>query len=169
MGAFAGEASFVLPRRAPSLFIPSRHPLTSALWGLALLASTPAYALCVTAPEANLRGGPGTHFEKSWEVFKFMPLASLGKKGKWFRVKDVDGDTHWIHRTLVSTTLDCAVVKAKAANVRSGPGTRYRLTPLGTVQKYYSFKVLSSTKKWVKVEDEVANRGWIAKTLLWIR
>ena len=36
-----------------------------------------ADALCVNVPEANLRSGPGTKYEKTWEVFKYMPFKKL--------------------------------------------------------------------------------------------
>jgi len=35
------------------------------------------------------------------------------------------------------------------------------------VDKYYSFKIIESKDEWVKVQDEVFNEGWVAKSLLW--
>jgi uncharacterized protein YgiM (DUF1202 family) len=49
-----------------------------------------ALALCVNVPEANLRKGPGTQHEKTWEVFKYMPFKRLSTKGEWYKVQDVD-------------------------------------------------------------------------------
>jgi SH3-like domain-containing protein len=118
--------------------------------------------------EANLRGGPGTKYEKTWEVFKYMPFNKLSKKGNWYKVKDVDGDVHWIYSKLVTDKFNCAVVKVDKANVRSGPGTKYGKNALSPALKYDSFKVIKTRSSWVKVSDEFGDSGWISRKLLWI-
>lgn len=141
---------------------------STALLCAALLAPGAASALCVGVPEANLRQGPGTQYEKSWEVFKYMPFKKIGQEGKWYKVEDVDGDVHWIYSRLTTDAMRCAVVKTDDVNVRTGPGTRYAKSPLSPVEKYYSFKIVDMKDGWVKVQDEVFNDGWVAKFLLWI-
>jgi SH3-like domain-containing protein len=126
-------------------------------------------ALCVKVETANLRSGPGTRYEKTWQVFKYMPLKKLKKKGKWYRVQDVDGDTHWIYAPLVANRYYCAVVKKDKVNVRTGPGTKYRKAHWNPAIKYDSFKVIRFKGKWVKVLDEFGQTGWIYKKLLWIQ
>ena len=143
--------------------------VAAALSCAALMTSGQAAAWCIKVPEANLRQGPGTQYEKSWEVYKYMPLKKVGQSGDWYKVSDVDGDTHWVYRPLVSDDLRCAVVKVNKANVRSGPGTNYAKSPLSPVEKYYSFKVIKVTGDWVKVQDEVFNNGWVARRLLWMQ
>jgi len=127
-----------------------------------------ADALCVTVPEANLRSGPGTQYERTWEVFKYMPFKKLSQKGDWYKVQDVDGDKHWIYRKLVRDKFDCAVVKADKANIRKGPGVRYQKKHFSPALKYAAFKVLKRKGDWVKVLDEFGDSGWIFRKLLWI-
>jgi len=126
------------------------------------------HALCVKVTEANLRKGPGTNYDKTWEVFKYMPFKKLAKKGRWYKVRDVDGDVHWIYSKLVTDKFECAVVKVDEANVRSGPGIKYKKTALSPVIKYESFKVIKRKGSWVKVVDEFGDTGWIYRKLLWI-
>ena len=140
-----------------------------ALLCAALFTSATASAACIKVPEANLRQGPSTDNEKTWEVFQYMPLKKIGQKGGWSHVKDVDGDEHWVYSKLLSNSMRCAVVKVDEANVRSGPGTNYEKSPLSPVEQYYSFKVIKTQGNWVKVEDEVFNEGWVYKPLLWIQ
>ncbi len=128
-----------------------------------------ASAFCVNVEKANLRQGPGTGFEKSWEVYEYMPLKKIGQQGDWYKVEDVDGDVHWVYRKLVTDNLHCAVVKVDKANVRTGPGTGYAKSALGPVEQYYSFKVIGTKGAWVKVHDEVFDEGWIAQKLLWVQ
>ena len=138
---------------------------TSAL----ILIPTPAEALCVKVPEANLRQGPGTHYKKTWTVYAYMPFKQIGRRGSWYHVSDVDGDRHWILNKLVSRKLRCAVVKKDNVNVRRGPGTKYPLADIGKLEKYYSFQVIGKKGSWLKVRDDLGNGGWIAKSLLWVQ
>lgn len=136
---------------------------------LILFLASSVKALCVNVPVANLRSGPGTKYKKTWEVFKYMPLRKLSKKGKWYKVKDVDGDVHWIYEELVTRKYRCAVVKSDTANIRTGPGIRYKKTELSPAIRYDSFKVLKFKRKWVRVVDEFGDKGWIFRKLLWIQ
>ena len=148
--------------------MPMKFVSAVALCCAALMMPGQASALCVKVPEANLRQGPGTEFEKSWTVYKYMPFKKIGKQDGWYKVEDVDGDQHWIFGKLVSDKIRCAVVNTDDVNVRTGPGTRYGKSPISPVEHYYSFKVLKVQGKWVKVEDEVSNKGWVSRPLLWI-
>jgi SH3-like domain-containing protein len=134
-----------------------------------LFYALPARALCIKASEANLRQGPGTHYEKTGEGYKYMPLEKLKRRGDWYRVRDMDGDIYWIHRKLVTDSYKCAVVKDDKANIRSGPGLTYKQLIYSPLLKYYTLKVEKTSGKWVRVIDEYGDTGWIYKPLLWIR
>jgi SH3-like domain-containing protein len=100
-----------------------------------------------------------------------MPFEKVGasSSGKWYAVKDVDGDVNWISKGLTTNSFRCAVVKESQVNIRVGPGTRYRKTGSSPAQQYASFKVLKRRGSWVKVKDEWGKVGWISKRFLWIR
>ena len=134
-----------------------------------IILSNSVNALCINVPEANLRNGPGTKYEKTWEVFKYMPFSKQSKKGNWYKVKDVDGDVHWIYKKLVTDKFRCAVVKVNKANVRSGPGTGYSKNSLSPALKYDAFKVIKIKSSWVNVVDEFGDKGWISRKLVWIQ
>lgn len=136
------------------------------LAGLFLAGS--AAAECVNVTDVNLRKGPGLQHEKSWRVYRYMPFKVIGQKGEWRQVRDLDGETHWIFNKLLTDQFTCAVVKAKLVNVRSGPGAQHEATLLGQVEKYYAFKVITEQDHWVEVEDEMENRGWVSKSLVWM-
>jgi len=136
---------------------------------ITIIFSSNSFALCVNVSEANLRSGPGTKFAKTWEVFKYMPFKKLSRKGSWYKVKDVDGDMHWVYTKLVTGNFKCAVVKVDKANVRSGPGEKFGKTAMSPALKYDSFKVIKTQSPWVKVIDEFGDSGWIFRKLLWIQ
>jgi len=140
------------------------------LFVLAIITSQKAVSLCVTSNKANLRSGPGTNFSISWEVLKYMPFRVLKKQKGWYRVKDVDGDVHWIFSKLVSKSLKCAVVKVKMANLRTGPGTKYSHSKVyPKAKKFDSFKLLKTKGKWARLEDEDKDRYWVFRELIWVQ
>lgn len=136
---------------------------------ISVFIATGAHALCVSVPEANLRSGPGIKYEKTWVVYKYMPFSKISQDGNWYKVKDVDGDIHWIYRKLVTDTYQCATVKIEKANVRTGPGTNYGINVMSPAKKYASFKITSSKGLWMQLVDEFDDTGWIHKNLLWIQ
>jgi SH3-like domain-containing protein len=136
---------------------------------LLLFSQSNAEALCISQKKANLRQGPGTHFEKLWQVFKYMPFKEMKKKGKWVRVKDLDNDIYWVHKKLTTNKYKCAVIKNNKTNLRKGPGTKYEQLSWSPVDKYFSMKVLKVEGQWVRVEDGVGDKGWVAKSLIWIQ
>jgi SH3-like domain-containing protein len=143
--------------------------LSGLITAFLFISHAPAGALCVNVPEANLRGGPGTKYERTWQVFRYMPLKKLREKGGWYRVRDVDGDIHWIYGKLVTEEFSCGVVKVPEANIRSGPGTNHGKTAASPALRYYSFRIMKTRGDWVQVRDEYGVTGWIAKRLLWIQ
>jgi len=144
----------------------------SAAVAVVLLLGAPvsAQALCVSTSQANLRSGPGTQYKKIWEVYRYMPFRKVGAstEGDWYAVQDVDGDVNWIHSNLVTTQMQCTVVKRATVNVRKGPGTRYGRTKWSPAKQYDAFVVLQKKGLWVRVKNEWGEAGWIHTGYLWM-
>ena len=136
---------------------------------LVAMSATSAFGLCVNEKWSRLRQGPSLNFEVTWEVFRYMPLEKLSKRGGWYRVKDVDGKIHWIREDMVTQAFKCVVIKDEFANLRTGPGTQYAQTKVGRGDKYLSFRMVDSQGQWVKVEDSAGDVSWIYKPLVWIQ
>lgn len=127
--------------------------------GLAL-----AERLAVGSSVANIRSGPGTKYEIIWKVGQYHPLEIVEKSGNWFRFKDFEGDTGWIHKSLVRK-LPTLITTRPVCNVRSGPGTGYDIR--FTVEKGVPFKQLKARGAWIQVEHADGDRGWIHQSLVW--
>lgn len=132
------------------------------MWG-----SHSAAALCIKAAGTNLRKGPGTKFPISWQVTRFTPLLDVGRKGGWYKVRDLDGEIHWVYKTLVSQNVQCLAVRATIASLRTGPGTQHPYADLPSVGKYYPFKKIGFEPPWYRVEDDKGGRYWIHESLVW--
>ena len=159
----------------PTLFIRKNKKLFVLFLLLAftviLFRGVTAEALCIKDKKANLRKGPGKHYEKVWTVFKYMPLKRLEKKGNWLRVQDFEGDTYWVYKKITTKKYMCAVIKNNKTKLRQGPGTKFPEVEwkLPIDNKYFSMKVLKIKNSWVHIEDSAGDQAWIYRPLVWIQ
>jgi len=58
-------------------------------------------ALITVKEKCNVRSGPGTNHPVVFSVGSGIPFKILGKKGNWIRIEHADGDTGWIHNSLI--------------------------------------------------------------------
>ncbi|MEN8199249.1 MAG: SH3 domain-containing protein [Thermodesulfobacteriota bacterium] len=141
------------------------------LFTLFFLLSTTAHAKMgsINGDKVQLRSGPGTKYSAKWEYGDGFPLKILSRKGSWVKVKDFENDTGWVYKKFVSSTPHMIVKtnkgKKKKINIRSGPGTNYKLVG----QAYYGvvFQTLEQKKGWAKVKHDSGLTGWISRKLLW--
>lgn len=135
---------------------------------LLFLLNQQAYGLCVSAYQARLRAEPSASAKVTWVVGRYMPLLELDRKGSWYKVRDQDGDVHWVSVGEVTGRERCVVVKVRRAELRSGPGVRQPLADLQTVDRYTAFKrVEAEPDEWYRIEDETGQRYWIAASQVW--
>ncbi|MDP2018226.1 SH3 domain-containing protein [Hydrogenophaga sp.] len=146
---------------------PTRTLLIATGLCLAALFNTTANAqnmVSVKGSTLNMREGPGTQTPVLWELKRGYPLQITQRKGSWVRVRDFEGDTGWVARSLTGNTPH-HVVKSKVANVRSGPGTQHRI--VGKVEYGELLRTREKRADWVRVERSEGVSGWIARQLLW--
>lgn len=140
--------------------------LCSALWGAALLPATASAAemVSVRSKMLNMRAGPGTHYETQWQLQRGFPLEVIGRQGNWLKIRDFENDIGWVARSLTSRTPH-HIVKARVANVRSGPSTRNRV--VGKAMYGEVLRTLEKRISWVRVERSNGAKGWVSRSLLW--
>ena len=136
---------------------------------LLFVLASPAMALCIKSEKANLRTGPGTKYEKLWQVFQYMPFKLLKTKESWKQVQDLDGDSYWVHAPLTTQKYKCAVIKNDQTNLRKGPGTKFPKVKWAPVDKFFSMRVLKIENNWVHIEDASGDKAWIYRPLVWIQ
>ncbi|MDP1781151.1 MAG: SH3 domain-containing protein [Hydrogenophaga sp.] len=150
-----------------NLTSPTRTLLLTTSLCLAALFNTAANAqsmVSVKGSTLNMRKGPGTHTAVLWELKQGYPLQITERKGSWLRVRDFEGDTGWVARSLTGNTPH-HVVKSKVANLRAGPGTQHRI--VGRLEYGELLRTREKRADWVRVERSEGVSGWIAKRLLW--
>ena len=128
-----------------------------------------AEMLSVSGDKVNLRSGPGKKYIIKWEYGKGFPLVVLKKKGKWVKVKDFEGDSGWIYKSLL-IDKPRMIVKAnrnqeKSINIRKSPGTTKRI--IGKAYYGVVFATIEQKSGWVKIKHDTGLEGWIKRSLLW--
>ena len=113
---------------------------------------------------ANIRTKPDAKSEIAWQVTKYHPFLILKKKGDWYECKDFEGDRGWLFKKLLVKTATVITLKENC-NIRSGPGSKNRI--LFIVDREVPLKVLKRDGRWIKVEHEDGDQGWIHASLVW--
>ncbi len=127
-----------------------------------------ARALCVRGEKVNLRSGPGAHHPVSWVVGLYTPLVQLERRGVWLKVRDQDGEEHWVHHRLVTASqFRCLAVRSRIAELKTGPGARHPAAQLPIADKYTPFKRLGERGEWYHVEDTSGVKAWIHERHVW--
>jgi SH3-like domain-containing protein len=130
------------------------------------LAISPAHAemVSIKGSVVNMRSGPSTNSEVLWELERGYPLRVISRKGSWVQVQDFENDKGWVASSLTGKTPH-HIVKARIANIRSGPGTGYRV--VGKAERYDLMRTRGSKSGWIRVESRSGVKGWMSKRLLW--
>ncbi len=58
-------------------------------------------AVITVKEKCNIRSGPGTKYKTAFQVEAGIPFKVLDKKGSWLKIIHADGDSGWIHKSLV--------------------------------------------------------------------
>lgn len=125
-----------------------------------------AERMCITAPVANIRSGPGPDGTVLWKAEKYYPIDVLEKKGQWYYFKDFEGDEGWISGSLVGT-VSSVITKKEKCNLRSGPGSDAKYSVIYSVEKGVPFRVIKEKGDWLHVEHADGDQGWLHKDLVW--
>jgi len=157
------------------VFPESAHPLRKKIFIFSLFLITAGFLLAppllagtemisIKGEKVNMRSGPATSYNISWELGNGYPLKVLQKKRSWLKVKDFEGDTGWVYRKLTSNKPHL-IVKRKHVNIRKAPTTRSRI--IGKANYGVVFATIKQKKGWAKVKHESGLVGWIKRDLLW--
>lgn len=143
-------------------------------FALAVAASVPVAAaegelplprfVSIGSGEANLRAGPGERYPVSWVfVFKGEPVEIVDEFTDWRKIRDIDGQSGWVHKSLLSGRR--AAIATEGLNA-------FRVDPdLNAPVAFYAERgVRGALKRCDREWCEFAvsgKSGWIEKTALW--
>lgn len=133
-----------------------------------LALASPALAaeyITVTKDKVNVRQEPNTSSPVYMELFRGYPLEVLKKQGEWSQIRDYEGDSGWIHNTLIGKNDTVIINAKKSVNMRSGPSTDSAV--VADVERGVIMTKIGQEGKWLKLKHSSGTVGWIYSPLLW--
>ena len=89
--------------------------LTTAFGVQASEPPLPRYA-SVKSDEANIRNGPGLRYPVRYVIVrKAMPVEVIAEFENWRKVKDIDGEEGWVHRSMLSSDRTVVILNGTQA------------------------------------------------------
>ena len=111
-----------------------------------------------------MRSGPGTKAKILWQVDEYHPFVIVELKDKWYKVRDFENDTGWIHSSLLKA-IQCVITIKNKCNVREKPDINSRI--VFTVDRGVPFKQVRKKGNWIEIKHAHGESGWIHKSLVW--
>jgi SH3-like domain-containing protein len=128
------------------------------------MAALKTQRVAVASGIVNVRSGPGLKTTILWQVEEYHPFVIVKVKDKWYKVRDFENDTGWIHSSLLKP-IKCVITIKDKCNVRLTPGINSRI--VFTVDRGVPFKQVRKKGDWIKIKHVHGNFGWIHKSLVW--
>jgi len=118
----------------------------------------------IAATRANLRAGPGRQYPIDWVYVRAgTPLKVIAEFGQWRQVRDIDGTTGWMHKSLLSGRRT-AVVVGKRQTVHAEPELSSRVVLYVDPRVVVELRQCGGGWCRIKVGDY---SGWIPRRFLW--
>jgi SH3-like domain-containing protein len=114
--------------------------------------------------EVNVRTGPGTRYPVKW-VYKSggLPMEVVEEFEQWRKVKDVDGESGWVHQSMLSGKRRVMVNDDQAVLLRQA---RDGAAPLVRAERGVIGEVIECQLQWCSVQINNI-KGWARKDVLW--
>jgi SH3-like domain-containing protein len=110
-----------------------------------------------------MRAGPGTNHAVQWKLARGFPLQVVQRRNNWLQVRDFEGDTGWVARS-VTSNIRHHIVKGQNVNLRAGPGTNHRV--VGRAKYGEVLRTVRRQGRWAEVRMPNGRNAWIAANLV---
>ncbi|MGP1667282.1 MAG: SH3 domain-containing protein [Rhodanobacter sp.] len=128
----------------------------------------PRFVSLATDP-ARMRFGPGFKYDVKYiYTARGLPLQIFQEFDNWRRVRDPEGDTGWMHSSLLSAKRTGVVVPPHndILPLRKLPGATS--TPQAYMEPGLLVDIISCDDKWCRVSAESGTyQGYVSRGLLW--
>lgn len=118
------------------------------------------------ADEVNMRTGPGVRYPIDWVYHRQgLPVQVVGEFEAWRQIRDAEGTTGWVHRTMLSGRRT-AEINGDIDRLYREP--RHNAPVAAYVEAGVIGDLMECSKDWCRIA--VANHGvegWIERRGLW--
>lgn len=115
--------------------------------------------------EVNVRVGPGTDYPIQWVfVREGLPVEITAESDNWRRIRDIDGDEGWVHRSLLSGARTVVVTGGIRTMWRTPDA--YAAAPVLRAEAGVIGRLLECAGVWCRLEIN-GERGWMPRVQMW--
>lgn len=115
--------------------------------------------------EVNIRTGPGTRYPISWVYRRAeMPVEVVEEFDMWRKIRDVEGTTGWVHKTMLAGKRNI-IIKGKSAKIVRIDHEK-DAKPLLKVEPSVVARLVECNKEWCRILVS-GRKGWIEKNSIW--
>lgn len=115
--------------------------------------------------ETNVRTGPGTRYPIAWVYHRAgMPVEVVEEYDLWRKVRDVEGTTGWVHKTLISGRRNVMIRgrEARVVRIDHAPDAK----PLLKAEPMVIARLMECNPGWCRIQVG-GRKGWLEKKYLW--
>lgn len=135
----------------------------TSVWAVAEKLPLPRFA-SIRSNKVNVHVGPGKSYPIEWTYKRQgLPVEIVAEFDTWRQIKDSEGATSWVHKSLLSGKRT-AIVVGEQHKLRAKPKDEARVSAY--VEAGVIVKVKKCDKEWCHV-DTHNYAGWIRKKNLW--
>ena len=115
--------------------------------------------------ETNVRTGPGVRYPIQWVYRRDgMPVEVIEEYDLWRKIRDMEGTTGWVHKTLIEGKRH-ALIRGKAPRVVR-IDSESDAKPILKVEPMVIARLMECGKDWCRIQVG-GRKGWIEKKYLW--
>ncbi len=119
----------------------------------------------LASDEVNMRTGPGSQYPVRWVYRRRgLPVKIVAESDQWRQVVDPEGETGWIHSSLLSRRHNVLITGKQVVEIRRSPNSGART--LLRVEPGVIAELVSCQKDWCLIDLE-GDRGWTRRDNLW--
>lgn len=120
--------------------------------------------VCLRAKKVNVHVGPGKEYPTEWTfVRQDMPVEIIAEFDTWRQVKDHEGTTGWVHKSLLSGRRT-GLVTSETCTLLSTPENQAKTVAI--LKKNVLLKLKECKGNWCRV-DANGHTGWIPRSEIW--
>lgn len=120
----------------------------------------------IKSNEANIRTGPNVRYPIKWVfISKNEPVEILAEFEQWRKIKDIHGDSGWVHESML-TGKRFVIVNSTEKQIILYKDYKKLTHPVAIIENGARANLVECNKEWCKISAQ-NYKGWIAKNHIW--
>ena len=115
--------------------------------------------------EILVRTGPGTRYPIQWVYHRpGMPVEIVEEYDVWRKIRDIDGTTGWVHKTMLDGKRNVMIKGKDARIIRTEPEAKAK--PILKAEPLVTARLVECQIDWCRIQIS-GRKGWVEKQYLW--